>query len=205
MAEEEKKVPMTITPAKVEQRSVAKDLAKYAMDEYIKPKTNDVLHDLFAGVIDMFGDAIRGAIDKQFYGEDRSRNRIRNNNNVKTFNQNVNYNVYSLSPSSSYQRQIRPDNSHRSGKSIKTVYVNTKDQAYAVINELKKEIETYGNVKVGKFYEQFTSDDGGNSIPTTPEDWKFGWTDPRDFGIEQDRKTGLWTFNFAEPINVLNN
>ena len=68
MAEEKNEI-RTITPAKVEQRSVVKDLAKYAMDEYIKPKTNDVLHDLFSGVVDMFGDAIRGAIDKQFYGE----------------------------------------------------------------------------------------------------------------------------------------
>ena len=97
MAEEKNEI-RTITPAKVEQRSVVKDLAKYAMDEYIKPKTNDVLHDLFSGVVDMFGDAIRGAIDKQFYGEDRSRNRIKGNK-VQTFNQNVPYNVYSLSPS----------------------------------------------------------------------------------------------------------
>ena len=67
MAEEKNEI-RTITPAKVEQRSVVKDLAKYAMDEYIKPKTNDVLHDLFSGVVDMFGDAIRGAIDTQFYG-----------------------------------------------------------------------------------------------------------------------------------------
>lgn len=195
MAEEEKKEIKAITPAKVEQRSVAKDLAKYAMDEYIKPKTNDVLHDLFAGVIDMFGDAIRGAIDKQFYGEDRSRNRIKNNNNVKTFNQNVNYNVYSLSPSSSYQKPSRPDNSHRSGKSVKLIYFNTEDEAKYVVATLREEIATYTNVKVGKLYEMIKE-------PTSPEDWKYGWNNPNDISYKRDH--GSFLLDLAEPINVLN-
>lgn len=196
MAEEEKKTPMTITPAKVQQRSVAKDLARYAMDEYIKPKTNDVLHDLFAGVIDMFGDAIRGAIDKQFYGEDRSRNRSKNNS-VKTFNQSVPYNVYSLTPSSSYQQKSsRPNNSQRSGKSVKMIHLNTEDEAKYIVNMLREEIQAYGNVKVGKLYEAIKE-------PTSPEDWKYGWNDINDIGYSRDH--GLYLLNFSEPINVLNN
>lgn len=196
MAEEEKKTPMTITPAKVEQRSVVKDLAKYAMDEYIKPKTNDVLHDLFAGVIDMFGDAIRGAIDKQFYGEDRSRNKNKNNG-VKTFNQSVPYNVYSLAPSSSFQKSSqRPNNSQRSGKSVKIIHLNTEDEAKYIVSMLREEIQTYGNVKVGKLYEAIKE-------PTSPEDWKYGWNDINDIGYSRDH--GLYLLNFSEPINVLNN
>ena len=194
MAEEKNEI-RTITPAKVEQRSVVKDLAKYAMDEYIKPKTNDVLHDLFSGVVDMFGDAIRGAIDKQFYGEDRSRNRIKGNK-VQTFNQNVPYNVYSLSPSSSVQRSQRPNNSQRSGKSVKLIYLNTRDEAQYVVNMLKEEIQRYGNVKVGKLYETIKE-------PTSPEDWKFGWNDPGDIGYKADH--GAYLLTLAEPINVLNN
>ncbi len=194
MAEEKNEI-RTITPVKVEQRSVVKDLAKYAMDEYIKPKTNDVLHDLFSGVVDMFGDAIRGAIDKQFYGEDRSRNRIKGNK-VQTFNQNVPYNVYSLSPSSSVQRSQRPNNSQRSGKSVKLIYLNTRDEAQYVVNMLKDEIQRYGNVKVGKLYETIKE-------PTSPEDWKFGWNDPGDIGYKEDH--GAYLLTLAEPINVLNN
>ena len=194
MAEEKNEI-RTITPAKVEQRSVVKDLAKYAMDEYIKPKTNDVLHDLFSGVVDMFGDAIRGAIDKQFYGEDRSRNRIKGNK-VQTFNQNVPYNVYSLSPSSSVQRSQRPNNSQRSGKSVKLIYLNTRDEAQYVVNMLKDEIQRYGNVKVGKLYETIKE-------PTSPEDWKFGWNDPGDICYKEDH--GAYLLTLAEPINVLNN
>ena len=194
MAEEKNEI-RTITPAKVEQRSVVKDLAKYAMDEYIKPKTNDVLHDLFSGVVDMFGDAIRGAIDKQFYGEDRSRNRIKGNK-VQTFNQNVPYNVYSLSPSSSVQRSQRPNNSQRSGKSVKLIYLNTRDEAQYVVNMLKEEIQRYGNVKVGKLYETIKE-------PTSPEDWKFGWNDPGDIVYKEDH--GAYLLTLAEPINVLNN
>ena len=194
MAEEKNEI-RTITPAKVEQRSVVKDLAKYAMDEYIKPKTNDVLHDLFSGVVDMFGDAIRGAIDKQFYGEDRSRNRIKGNK-VQTFNQNVPYNVYSLSPSSSVQRSQRPNNSQRSGKSVKLIYLNTRDEAQYVVNRLKDEIQRYGTVKVGKLYETIKE-------PTSPEDWKFGWNDPGDIGYKEDH--GAYLLTLAEPINVLNN
>lgn len=194
MAEEEKK-ELTITPAKVEQRSVVKDLAKYAMDEYIKPKTNDVLHDLFAGVIDMFGDAVRGAIDKQFYGEDRTKNRAKAAK-VQTFNQSVPYNVYSLSPSSSQQKTARPNNSQRSGKSVKLIHLNTEDEAKYIVNMLKEEIATYGNVKVGKLYETIKE-------PTSPEDWKFGWNDPSDVGYTRDH--GLFLLTLAEPINVLNN
>lgn len=194
MAEEKNEI-RTITPAKVEQRSVAKDLAKYAMDEYIKPKTNDVLHDLFSGVVDMFGDAIRGAIDKQFYGEDRNRNRVKGTK-VQTFNQNVPYNVYSLSPSSSVQRIQRPNNSQRSGKSVKLIYLNTRDEAQYVVNMLKDEIQRYGNVKVGKLYETIKE-------PTSPEDWKFGWNDQGDIGYKEDH--GAYLLTLAEPINVLNN
>lgn len=193
---EEKKEIQTITPAKVQQRSVAKDLAKYAMDEYIKPKTNDVLHDLFAGVVDMFGDAVRGAIDKQFYGEDRSRNRAKGNNTVRTFNQSVPYNVYSLSPSSSQPRTTRPNNSQRSGKSVKAIYLNTEDEAKYIVSMLRDEIAAYGNVKVGKLYEAIKE-------PTSPEDWKFGWTDANDIGYQRDH--GLYLLAFSEPINVLNN
>ena len=194
MAEEKNEI-RTITPAKVEQRSVVKDLAKYAMDEYIKPKTNDVLHDLFSGVVEMFGDAIRGAIDKQFYGEDRSRNRIKGNK-VQTFNQNVPYNVYSLSPSSSVQRSQRPNNSQRSGKSVKLIYLNTRDEAQYVVNMLKGEIQRYGNVKVGKLYETIKE-------PTSPEDWKFGCNDPEEIDYKEDH--GAYLLTLAEPINVLNN
>lgn len=196
MAEEEKKNQMTITPAKVEQRSVMKDLTKYAMDEYIKPKTNDVLHDLFSGVVDMFGDAIRGAIDKQFYGEDRSRNRARNNNTVRTFNQNVPYNVYSLSPSTSYQKPQRVNTTQRSGKSVKMIYLNTEDEAKYIVGMLREEIQTYGNVKVGKLYETIKE-------PTSPEDWKFGWNDVNDISYKRDGGTFLLVL--SEPINVLNN
>lgn len=195
MAEENKNEIKTITPAKVQQRSVAKDLAKYAMDEYIRPKTNDVLHDLFAGVVDMFGDAVRGAIDKQFYGEDRNRNRAKNPQ-VRTFNQNVPYNVYSLSPSSSFQQKPqRVNNSQRSGKSVKLIYLNTEDEAKYVVNMLKEEIATYGNVKVGKLYETIKE-------PTSPEDWKFGWNDQADIGYTRDH--GSFLLTLAEPINVLN-
>lgn len=194
MADDKKEI-MTITPAKVEQRSVAKDLAKYAMDEYIKPKTNDVLHDLFSGVVDMFGDAIRGAIDKQFYGEDRNRNRVKGNK-VQTFNQNVPYNVYSLSPSSTVPRTQRPNNSQRSGKSVKLIYLNTRDEANYVVNMLREEIKHYGNVKVGKLYETIKE-------PTSPEDWKFGWNDPNDIGYKEEH--GVYLLTLAEPINVLNN
>lgn len=194
MAEEKNEI-RTITPVKVQQRSVAKDLAKYAMDEYIKPKTNDVLHDLFAGVVEMFGDAVRGAIDKQFYGEDRSRNRVKNNT-IKTFNQSVPYNVYSLSPTSSVQRTQRPNNSQRSGKSVKIIYLNTEEEAKYIINMLKEEIRRYGNVKVGKLYETIKE-------PTSPEDWKFGWSDENDLGYTKDH--GMYLLTLAEPNNVLNN
>jgi len=194
MAEEKNEI-RTITPVKVQQRSVAKDLAKYAMDEYIKPKTNDVLHDLFAGVVEMFGDAIRGAIDKQFYGEDRSKNRVKNNT-IKTFNQSVPYNVYSLSPTSSVQKIQRPNNSQRSGKSVKIIYLNTEDEAKYIINMLKEEIRRYGNVKVGKLYETIKE-------PTSPEDWKFGWSDENDLGYTKDH--GMYLLTLAEPNNVLNN
>lgn len=201
--DEEKKELKTITPVKVEQRSVFKDLTRYAVDEYIKPKTNDVLHDLFAGVIDMFGDAIRGAIDKQFYGEDRSRINRSKNNNVRTFNQSVPYNVYSLSPSgNNTQKQVRQNNSHRSGRDVKIISVDTEDKARYVISQLSDEISRYGNVKVGKFYELFSSEDGSIAITTTPEDWKYGWTDARDLTYAKEH--GEYVFRFAEPVNVLN-
>ena len=199
MAEENKEIK-TITPVKVQERSVAKDLAKYAMDEYIKPKTNDVLHDLFAGVIEMIGDALRGTLDKQFYGEDRSRNRSKSNNTVRTFNQDVPYNVYSISPTSTYQRPQRPNNSQRSGRSVKLIYFDTKEKAKQAIDELRDEIKDYGNVKVGKLYEIIRE-------PTSPEDWKYGWNDINNINYVEEYVDGrrLYKLSLAEPINVLSN
>jgi len=199
MAEDKKEV-RTITPVKVQERSVAKDLAKYAMDEYIKPKTNDVLHDLFAGVIEMIGDALRGTLDKQFYGEDKSKNRVKNNNVVRTFNQSVPYNVYSIAPTSTYQRSQRPNNSQRSGRSVKLIYFDTKEKAKQAITDLQNEIREYGNVKVGRLYEMI-------SEPTSPEDWKYGWNDVNDINYVEEYTGGerLYRLSLAEPINVLNN
>ena len=199
MAEENKEIK-TITPVKVQERSVAKDLAKYAMDEYIKPKTNDVLHDLFAGVVEMFGDAIKGSIDKLFYGEDKSRNRVKNNNVVRTFNQDIPYHVYSISPTSTYQRPQRPNNSQRSGRSVKLIYFDTKEKARQAIDELRNEIKDYGNVKVGKLYEIIRE-------PTSPEDWKYGWNDINDINYVEEYVDGrrLYKLSLAEPINVLSN
>lgn len=199
MAEENKEIK-TITPVKVQERSVAKDLAKYAMDEYIKPKTNDVLHDLFAGVIEMIGDALRGTLDKQFYGEDRSRNRSKSNNTVRTFNQDVPYHVYSISPTSTYQRPQRPNNSQRSGKSVKLISLGTKEEAQYLVDMLRGEIRDYGNVKVGKLYETIKE-------PTSPEDWKFGWNDVNDINYKEEYSSGRRNYQLvlAEPINVLSN
>lgn len=197
MAEDKNEI-RTITPVKVQQRSVAKDLAKYAMDEYIKPKTNDVLHDLFAGVVEMFGSAIRGAIDKQFYGEDRSKNNV--HTTIQKFNQNVPYNVYSLTPTSTVQKIQRPNNSQRSGKSVKLIYLNTREEAQYIIGMLREEIERYGNVKVGKLYETIKE-------PTTPDDWKYGWNNPNDINYKEEHSAGrtLFMLTLSEPINVLNN
>lgn len=191
---EEKKELKTVTPSSVQQRSVVKDLAKYAMDEYIKPKTNDVLHDLFAGVVDMFGDAVRGAIDKQFYGEDRTRNRRQKQNETKVFNQGVQYNTYSLSPSN--QRQVRPNNSQRSGKTLPMIRFSTKEDAEYLCNELKNDIQQYGKAKVGKVYE-IVKDLG----TTSPEDWKFGWADMNDISFYYEK--GEYVMNFADPYYVI--
>lgn len=169
MPENNKENTQLSRPADVQQKSVIKDLAKYAMDEYIKPKTDDVLHDLFAGIVDMFGDAIRGVIDKHFYGEARPSSN--NNNKVKTFSQNsqnVPYNTYSMSANQSYSKPKRVNNSHRPGYDVNYTWVWTREDADKVVSNLREEIDNYGYTKVGVFYEQIKQS-------TTPDDWKYGW------------------------------
>ena len=58
--------------ASTKEHSVVGDLGKYVMDEYIVPKTKDVLHDTFAGLANMCSDAVQGALNKAFYGADNS-------------------------------------------------------------------------------------------------------------------------------------
>ena len=67
---EEKKLPDKKISASTKEHSVVGDLGKYVMEEYIIPKTKDVLHDTFAGIASMCSDAVQGALNKAFYGED---------------------------------------------------------------------------------------------------------------------------------------
>lgn len=189
-----KQLPATPT----NDRSLLKDLRDYALQEYVIPKSKDILHDVFTGVTDMFGDAIRGAIDKQFYGEDRSRHRKSKNNSRNYSNQNVPYNTYSYS-----NRERRPNFSQRPGYEVEDVWAvgpDAKDKAIEWKEALCESIEQYGNAKVGSLYEMAR-------LPSTPDDWKYGWTDMHmiDFIKDGRDENGYdkYLMQLPKPVKVI--
>lgn len=172
--------------------SVANDIGKYVLDEYIIPNTKDLVHDTFASILDIIGDSLQGALNKAIYKEDRPRGRRKGDKR--------NYSGYSESVSSisSSKSSRSRDLGRRSSTNVADLWVETEDDAIDIVSRMHKYIDRYGEAKVSDLYQEFDP-----PLPIIFTDYKFGWTDPKDIWYEKVRTgdhRGEFEIITAEPV-----
>lgn len=190
--QEEIKRPPTVK-ATTEQPSVVKELGKYVMDEYIAPKTKDILHDMFAGLMSAINDGMQGAINKIFYGED---NGVR-----KTSSGGTSYNSFYRSASSAATSGSHSTNiARRSSTEVQIVYVDTEQDARDLVSWMQDTIQNYGKVKVSDLYQSLTP-----KIPVSFQDVKYGWTNPNEIGYHKvyaGEHRNQFQLDMPKPIDI---
>lgn len=192
---EENKDKKPVIQASTKDHSVASDLGKYVMDEYIVPKTKDVLHDAFSGFLTTMGDAFQGALNKAFYGEDNPAARMRNGSGQTSYTS-----FYSSPQSTSTVRSVNNNLGQRSSTEVKYIWVKTEDEARQIVGNLQDLITTYGKAKVADLYEMLQP-----KVPITFQDYKFGWVDSRQMGWHREwtgEHHGEFLIDLPKPINV---
>lgn len=180
--------------ASTKEHSVVGDLGKYVMDEYIVPKTKDVLHDTFAGLANMCSDAVQGALNKAFYGEDK-------HNYRRTTQSSTGYTTYSR-PASQSVTVKRDSVGQRSSVDVKYVWVDDEESARNIIANLKENIDNYKKAKVADLYDMLNP-----KVQTSFTDFKFGWTDASQFGYHKEytgEHRGQYLIDLPRPIDVTN-
>lgn len=197
MAEEQKKPQVN---ASTKDKSVVGGLANYAYETYIRPKTIDLLHDMFSGFVSMGNDAIQGALNQYFYKTDKPVTR--------GTSQNTNYTSYYTRPQSGGVTVInKPQGAvtpigQRSSQEVKMIWVDTEEDAKTIIDGVTSLINNYGKAKVADLYEML------NPKPAiTFQDYKFGWTNNSQISYRKEytgEHRGQWFIDLPQPIDVSN-
>ena len=171
------------------EKSLVSDIVGYVKDEYIIPKSNEVAHDMFAGITNMLADAAIGALDKLFYDNDRV-STSSSRNSKKT----------DYSGISEKNSNRGPKETVRSNKPYsRKVVVYSKDDADTVKKQMINYISKYGYTRVGDLYEAVGWD--MDSI-----DWAWGWTEPTQITYRTRRNNGSteYVFELPDPVSVKN-
>lgn len=187
--------------ATVKKHSIAKELLDYAIKEEIEPKSKELLHNMIAGTLNMFNDAARKALDKQFYPDGNvPRRTVKSNSSVGDYIPHTRYNTTVISRSDG---RVKESINTRSSVSINDIWVDTPEKADSLLATLIELIDNYGKAKVADLYEQLT-DENGNKIATTFTDFRFGWTKEDIPAMSYYNDRGKWYIDLPKPTNIEN-
>lgn len=183
--------------ATTEKPSVVKEIGSYVMDEYIVPKSRDVLHDMFAGLFSAIGDGIQGALNKAFYGEDRGV--------TGRTTGNTNYNSFYRPATTTVTQSVSPSISRRSSTQVQIIFVNTEDDAKDIVNWMTNSIQRYGKVKLGDLYQSI-------GIQVTFQDMKYGWNNINQLftsrsgysPVYSGPNRGKFRLDLTQPVDIVN-
>ena len=168
--------------------SFISDLWQYARDEYIIPKSYEVMHDMMSGLTNMAADAVNGTLDKIFYDNEDSYY-ISKKTSSKSKSKEKDYSTISTEKAKS--SRIETSNSSRKPYG-KKIWVKKKDEARDIRDEAYRLIDEFGNVRVGDLYQMVDED-------TSSIDWSYGWTNRSDIKIKPYRKDGESGYLFDLP------
>lgn len=187
--------------ASTKESSLMRDLGRGAMEEIVIPQSKEVMRNMSTGIVNLFADVMRNFIDKLLYPDGNVPNRRPSQSNG-VYTGVTNYTSFSR-PIGQYQpqRSGRDTIGQRAGNSVKTIWVETEDQARQICGALGEDIDNYGKAKVATLYEMIGE-------RTTFADFKYGWTDPNAIGYYYDTSRRAdeyrWYLDLRAPIDITN-
>jgi hypothetical protein len=182
--------------ASTKEHSLVGDIGKYVVEEYVVPKSKDLLHDMLSGLAGMVNDSVQGALNKAIYGEDKSR---RTGSSYST--QRSGYTTYSR-PATQQIADKRDAVGKRSSVDVRYVWVDDEQTAREIISSLKEMVDNYKKAKVADLYEMLTP-----KIQTSFTDYKYGWTDASQFSYHKEytgEHRGQYLIDLPKPEDVTN-
>lgn len=182
--------------ASTKEHSLAGDIGRYVVEEYVVPKSKDLLHDMLSGLAGMVNDSVQGALNKAIYGEDKSR---RTGSSYST--QRSGYTTYSR-PATQQIADKRDTVGKRSSVDVRYVWVDDEQTAREIISSLKEMVDNYKKAKVADLYEMLTP-----KIQTSFTDYKYGWTDASQFSFHKEytgEHRGQYLIDLPKPEDVTN-
>ncbi len=183
-----------IPNATVKKHSLIGDLITYGIREEIEPRATELMRNLITGTINMTGDTLNKMVDRWLYPDGSGPKRVVHSNSASDYRPQTNYSV-TIKDSNG-----KPNNSSinsRSSIDVNYIWVDTEDQARAIINALKEEIDNYGKAKVATLYDMV-------KIPSNFTDFKFGWTNDHVKSIGYYRDRGKYFIDLPKPVNIEN-
>jgi len=172
--------------------TVGKDL----FDNYIAPKTTEIMHNTFAGLISMMADTAQAGLDNEF--------KKRGWKGITKTTSNTPYNtMFTTTTTTSSGSRIINLNDRASNK-VKLIFVKNEEDAIRLINSLKEDIAHYKRARVGDLYERLTP-----RIPSTFVDMTWGWVNGDQLGYRRiftseygEEHRGDYLLELPDPVNI---
>lgn len=171
------------------EKSFLTDLWEYARDEYIIPKSYEVMHDMLSGITNMASDAVNGTLDKIFYENDEGSYRSKR---VSSSKKDTDYSKISTEKAKK-TRETTYSTNPKKPYAVK-VWVDNRRTAEDIQKEAQRQIKAYNYIRVGDLY---SIDKVG--LDTSSIDWAFGWTKIEDIKFRPYRLNGQSGYIFDLP------
>lgn len=183
-----------ISNATVKKPSFMRDVISYAIKEEIEPRSKELMRNLITGSINMVCDTLNKGVDKYIYPDGNAPKRTVKTSGVNDYHPRTNYATSVISSDSKPQRESI---NSRSSTSISEIWVDTEEDARAIIGALVEEIDNYGKAKVSTLYDMVR-------IAPNFTDFKFGWTKDEVKSIGYYRDRGKYYIDLPKPVNIEN-
>lgn len=172
---------------------------KRLVEDHIVPTSRDIMHDMFARLINMVADTAQAGLNDEF--KKMGWKGSVNNTGNKSYNTIFQSGSKPITTTSSGSKIINL-NDH-SSTNVKLIFLNTQEDADKLVNYLKERIVRYKRVTVADLYEQL------EDCPSTFMDTCYGWTDPNqiswrlifsgEYGEENRNK---YMLDLPSPIDI---
>lgn len=164
-----------------QQPSVLSDIVKQTTDDVLKPKALEVANSAMSDIIYAIGDWLVGIIGRKLFGMDapvatRSRSGRTNYNRI------------------SQQPQV--NTALRNSDELIEIRFENEQRAKEVIEDMRNRLSRFGKVSVGFLYEK-----AGKVKEQTQSDFRYGWTNPDDFGYIKNSRGIFFDASKPQPLS----
>lgn len=189
--------------ANTQSESWMSTIGRRLINEHIVPTSRDIMHDMFARLINMVADTAQAGLNDEF-------KKIGWKGSTSNSSSNKSYNTFYSSGSSSNNTTITSTGSRiinlndRSATNVKLIFVNSSEDAEKLTNFLKDNIDRYKRATVAELYEQLDP-----PIPSTFMDTCYGWNGQSSIGYKRiftgdygEENRGKYMLDLSTPIDI---